>query len=201
MPSRLAQWFNRIPILKGGPGSGNWGHTGSPGRGGSPGMGSISNEGSGYEGNVFFSDDIGTAQGRALHGGDIAIDRSFYTEASPTGRAYLVAHEMAHQTVDPFVLNNNDEWNRAEEALTVSIVPRGPYEGRRLFVGGNTRIGEAVSDAIAAHLSDARFGNISDERWRKVNDWATGVIQRAGYSPQALQDSVNQAVGQLDAQL
>jgi len=79
------------------------------------------------------------------------------------GRTFVVAHEIAHHTVEPYILQNMAEWDLAERVLVVQETARG-----KLFVGGNVRIGEAIADGVAAMLTDSRFGAVSDEKWKQI---------------------------------
>jgi len=149
----------------------------------------------GFEGTAFFSD-IGTAIGRAEFGGDVAFNSEQYANLDQEGRTFVVAHEIAHQTVEPYVLRNMSEWDKAERALLILENERG-----KLFIGGNTRIGEAVSDGVAAMLARLRVGGVSDEKWDQVLNWATDATERAGFSTEMLRADIRRIREQLNAQL
>jgi len=151
-------------------------------------------EGKGYSGSARFGSLSGTSVARAEADGNIVVDESRWNELDSATQRFVLAHEIAHHTVEDFVLKDNDEWNLAEESLTIAVSP----DGRKLFAGGNTRIDESVSDSVAAHLRDSRFGNMSDQQWNTVTEWAEGVINRAGYETSKLQNDVDRLFSELE---
>jgi len=192
-------WDDIVRLVReGGPGSGHHGHRGIPGqRGGSIAGGGVG----GFEGSAGFSD-LGGAAGRALGSGDIAFDSGQYAKMSPEDRRATVAHEIAHQTVERYVLADPEkggEWDRATDALTVKMVQHRQWGEMPLFFGGNLTPGEAISDAIGVRIAfiDSRPDSVSLKVW----NWAGAVIGRAGYDPVKLATDVDHVVTQLDAQL
>ena len=128
-----------------------------------------------------------SATARARFDGDIAINPDIYGSLKESEKEFVVAHELSHHTIEDYILKNNDEWDIAQEALMVTYVEE---RDRYLFVGGNTRIGEAISDSIAVYLTDGEFGGISIEKMEIVNLWAERTIKEAGYSTDYLQRTI-----------
>jgi len=156
-----------------------------------------------FSGSAYFSEDIGTATGRALGSGDVAFNKDDYRSMTGDDRKFTIAHEVAHQTVEPYVLSNQKEWDLAEKTLTVRIVKDGPYEGRRLFVFGQTRIGEAVSDTLAVGFAETELpaSVLSAGKATELEKWVRGVTKRAGYDVTKLRQNVKRIKRSLDAQL
>lgn len=178
----------------GGPGSGHHGHKGVPGQRGGSSPGGAGMALSGFEGKAEF-EDIGTATGRALGSGDIAFNRDSYEKLSPEAKKYTIAHEIAHNTIEPHILKDMDEWDRAESILLVREMP----SGAKLFVGGNMRIGEAVADAVAVTITRDSFGNVSSKKMGQIYKWANGAATRAGFSIDKLGGDTNRIYEQLEA--
>jgi len=149
----------------------------------------------GFEGDAFFGD-IGTATGRAEFGGGVVFNSELYADLDREGRNFVIAHEIAHHTVEPYVLQNMTEWNLAERALLLRETERG-----KLFVGGNLRIGEAIADGTASMLTNSRLGGLSDEKWEQVLKWAEGATERAGFGAKILRADIKRIREELDAQL
>jgi len=205
----------------GGAGSGHWGHKGVTGqKGGSAGGGGLvaigataehspferkamsqktrqERELKGFDGQVGFRQSSGGPAGRAHHSGDITIDRDTYKQLPDEGRRHLIAHEITHQTVEPYVLKNMAEWDKAEQVLFVSE-GRG---GTKLFVGGNTRIGEAVADAVAVTVTRDTFGRTSPEKMSSIYKWAESTTKNAGYSVTKIRQDTDRIKAQLDMEL
>lgn len=130
--------------------------------------------------------DIGNATARAESDGSISINAHKWDALSDKTKLSVMAHEIAHQTVEDFVLNNNTEWNKAVEALTIEKNSLSDL----LFIGGNTRIGEAVADAVSTYVIDGTFGRDSS-KWRT---WADETITAAGYDKNTLAEMANAAM-------
>jgi len=162
----------------GGEGSGNFGHSGRPGKVG----GSQPKSGS-YSGDVKPGKNLGSAVARAEFDGSVSINLEQWKDLSDRTKRYVIAHEIAHQTIEDHILNNNDLWNRASEVLTIQELP----DGRKLFAGGNTRIGEAISDSIAAYLVGDEIPRVKPG-WK---DWAQEMIVDAGYSEENLKSDID----------
>ena len=134
--------------------------------------------------------DLGSATARAEFDGSISVNPEKWAELSPGTKRFVMAHEIVHQTVEEYVLKNNPAWDRASDALLLQ-----EKDGRFLFMGGNTRIGEAVSDAVAAHVVGDTFGR-EVPGWR---DWADQVIKESGYSKNQLKSWTDDAVKRANA--
>ena len=167
-------------VAKGGPGSGNFGHGGRPGEvGGSmPGGGiSIGN--------------LGGAIARSGPGGKIIIDKEKYAALSPESRRSVIAHEIVHDRIEQYISDNNDEWNNAERALLIQE-GRG---GKKLFVGGVTRLNESYADIVSARVTmNQRPDYIPQKAW----DWASGIISRAAQSESRLRAQIDSAYRQAE---
>ena len=129
--------------------------------------------------------DLGSATARAEFDRSISVNPKKWAELSPGTKRFVMAHEIAHHTVEEYVLKNNPAWDRASDALTMQV-----KDGRHLFMGGTTRIGEAVSDAVAAYVVGDTFGR-EVPGWR---DWAGQVIKESGYSKNQLKSWTDAAV-------
>ena len=99
------------------------------------------------------------------------------------GKKFVIAHEVAHHTVEDMILNDNDLWDRASDVLTIQELP----DGRRLFAGGNIRIGEAISDTVAAYLTNDTVPRLESD-WK---GWSKEMIIKAGYDEKSLRQDVN----------
>ena len=178
---------------KGGKGSGHRGHLGGEGGEGKPGG---SRAGRGFGGAVSFA--AQSSFGRAHPDGSITFDKKQYSELDESGRTSGIAHEVAHNTVEDFVLKDSSEWDKAETALLI----REGRGGRKLFFGGNTRLGESISDALGSRLAKGeKPASITHTQWGIIQDWSQGAIKRAGYNPVKLQASIVRIRELLDKQL
>lgn len=153
--------------------------------------------GRGYSGTARWDNLSGSTVARADPDGNIRVDKKRFSELTDQNKMHVLAHEIAHQTVEEYVLHNQDAWDKAEEALTIKVIKSGPYEGRRLFAGGLFSIGESVSESVAAVASDSRFGNMTDEQWGKVKNWARTTSKEAGYDLGKLKSSVGRLMSEL----
>ena len=151
--------------------------------------------GGGFTGDYGFAD-IGTATGRALHGGDLGFTKSHWVELSQETREFVVGHEIAHSTVEDFILKNMSEWDLAEKTLEVMRLK----DGRMLFAGGHTRLGESISDMIGMSITNPgnRIPAIDAKKWKVLMKWATDVTKRAGYDTKTLSDDVIRIVKDLN---
>ena len=133
-------------------------------------------KGSGDNPNISFGDTPAKgAQAQAL-GDRIVVDKKSYAGMNDEARLALVAHEHAHNKIENRILEDNNEWNKASEALLVT-----ERNGRQLFVSGETRIGEAVVNVIASRVVGSKKPEAySDEKWGKAMDWADHVIGKYG---------------------
>jgi len=154
----------------------------------------------GFEGQARFGD-IGRASGRAVHEGDVVFNRQHWQDASPELRRYFVSHEIGHQTVEPYVLKNNDEWNLAEEVLTLQKLKHPQLGEQRFFVGGNFAIGEGVADAFAMSIQESWPEIIDVAKAREITEWAQGATRRAGFSWELLGKDIKRIVKELDTQI
>jgi hypothetical protein len=154
----------------------------------------------GYEGEAVFAD-IGTASGRAT-GDQVLINRHDW-ENMPAGmRRNVMAHEVVHNTVEEYILHNNDEWDIAEEALTQEVLTnRQTGEQRRLYVGGVFQIGESIAESIPIAMYEDWPEVLTEEKRDEVREWAQGVTQRAGYGWDLLKKDIARLVKDLNAQL
>jgi hypothetical protein len=150
----------------------------------------------GYKGVAKF-EEIGTATGRALFGGDIGINKKHWEEATPELQRHILAHELTHQTIEDFVLHNQKEWDRAEKVLTLMQFK----DGRLLFAGGHLQLGEGIADTIASHLAGERLGGFDDKRWKEITKWADGIIKKAGYSSAEFRKDIRRMQDELNANL
>jgi len=177
--------------LKGGEGSGFHGHAGRPGS-----VGGSAPNGKGFVGEASFETQV--SFGTAHADGSITFNKEQYTKLDKAGRETGIAHEIIHNTVEDYVLHNNNEWDMAETAL---LIQEGG-KGRKLFFGGNARIGESISDAMGSYLSgEQRPEGLSTEKWNSIMTWAEGAIRRSGYNPTTLQKDIMRIGELLDAQL
>jgi hypothetical protein len=207
--------IEKAKLEKGGPGSGHWGHAGRPGNRGGSVSGSVAvsirtgrtarerqaaakqtAQLRGFEGQATFGS-IGTATGRAVHGGDILFNQEKFKALPAEARRHVVAHEIAHQTVEPYVLTNMEEWDRAESVLLVAESAR----GLKLFAGGNTSIGEAISDAVAVSITHDTFGNLSKDKMQEIYRWADTTSKGAGFSLNKLREDTDRILVQLESEL
>ena len=155
--------------------------------------------GRGYTGGARFAY-IGSASGRAF-GDLIGINKQDYQEMSPGTRLAVVTHEVVHNTVEDYILKNNEEWNNAESVLKVKegTDRRGnPYKE---FYGGNYRIGESIADAIASAMTDDWSMTSTPKQRASITKWARSVTRRAGYSYEQLKKDAISIVRSLDSQL
>ena len=138
----------------------------------------------GYAGSAYFTDS--QQAGRAEYSGSISVDRNQYNPMDKAGQRTLLAHEVAHQMVEDKILR--DDWDGAERALTVREM-----NGRRLFVGGETRIGEAIVSATAAHWLD-----IWPASWPSAaRDWLRSAIEQTGYGDTQARRDIERLWGEL----
>lgn len=181
----------RFTKLKGSEYSGHHGHAGRPGQvGGSVGAGGS------FGGDVSFATQ--TSFGQAHPDGSITFNKDQYSKLDQRGRESGIAHEIIHNTIEDFVLKNMSEWDKAESFLLI----REGRGGRKLFFGGNTRLGESVSDALSTYLVKGKKpGTVSTSKWKAIQYWSPRVIKRAGYSPIKLQKDVGEIRMALDKQL
>lgn len=183
---------NRLLFIFGGPGSGHHRHKGRPGE-----VGGSSKDGEGGSSmDKVVLKDLSGATARAEHDGSIAIDPNRWKDVSEASRRGILAHELAHQTVEDYVLNNNEEWDRAVEFLQLEKNDRSP--SGYLFIGGNTRIGEAITDAVSVYITDGTFGREPSTDWR---GWAADVVKKSGHSKKALANRVDDIVRQANGLL
>jgi hypothetical protein len=150
----------------------------------------------GFEGEARF-EDIGSATGRALWGGDIGINKEDWATLSPKTQRFVLSHETAHHTIEDFVLKNNQLWDEAEDVLTYVKMS----DGRRMYAGGHTQLGESIADSVATYLQNDKFGGIDTAHMKKINEWSNKTIKAAGYSKQKLIDDVLKMQKELNAQL
>jgi hypothetical protein len=175
----------RILFLFGGEGSGFHGHKGRIGE-----VGGSSKDGGSVKNKVIVKD-LGGATARAEHDGSIAIDPDKWKGLSDQSKKGILAHELLHQTVEDYVLNDNNEWDRAVEVLQLEVNPRSP--SGYLFIGGNTRIGEAIVDATSVYVVDGTFGREPPTDWR---GWAADVVKKSGHSKKELSGRVDDIIRQ-----
>lgn len=177
-------------VEKGGPGSGFHGHKGRTGQVGG------SSSSIGFQGTVNFSDEISSA-GRAEFGGDISVNRTTYSNMSLADKKDLIAHEIAHHTIEDFILKDPEEWDKAIDTLAIQTNSK----GRTLFAGGQTRIGEAIVTSAAVYLTGSSYPTLSKDKNNLIKSWVEGVIQRAGYSPNSIIHDIEDIISQLDSEL
>jgi len=149
----------------------------------------------GFEGKAMFVD-IGSATGRALFGGDIGFDRSDFAKLNDEARRFTIGHEIAHHTIEDYVLKNQAEWDLAEQVLTVR-----ESRERRLFVGGHLRIGESISDSVPMAIFDDWPQSLTEEKTKEVSGWVRGVSGRAGYSLAQIERDIERILMELTALL
>ena len=181
--------------MKGGEGSGNFGHAGRPGEvGGSASDSVLSGT------NIAFGATHGGGSAAAQAMGDkIIVSREQYTSLSDSGKSNLVAHELAHNLVEDKLLKNMDEWDRANEALLIQTRER---NGNIyfLYMLGESRIGEAMVSTIAARVTDAeRPSGWTPEQWDKAMNWADHALTYSGYTKDEFYTIVVDTKQRLDA--
>jgi hypothetical protein len=175
-------------IFKGGKGSGHFGHSGRPGKvGGSTG-------GKGFSGGVIIRST--GSEARAEFDGTISVNENKWVELSESSKRLIVAHEIAHQTVEDFVLKNNDEWDLAEEILIIEELP----DGRKLFIGGNTRLGESIADTVGERLISDNLNNLPRTTEITLN-WVDEVVERAGYNVDKLSLDVERIYVEIESNI
>jgi hypothetical protein len=152
----------------------------------------------GFAGEARF-DDIGSATGRA-QAGDILINRRDWEQFDRPTKKFVVAHETIHNTVEEYILHDNDEWNIAEDVLTVETIGSGD-RARKLYVGGHFQIGESISDSIPMAMFEDWPQNLGPDKREEVGQWARDVTRRSGYGWDVLIKDVNRLVKELDALL
>jgi len=131
------------------------------------------------------------SQGSAF-GNKIAIDRSTYERLDAAGKRNLVSHELAHNVVEDKISINPKEFEKAKRALLVKEIEHKEYTSF-LFVGGETRINEAMVSAIANYVTGAENpakgfmlagrlmpGAWSQNQWDSAMDWAAHALKYAG---------------------
>jgi hypothetical protein len=143
---------------------------------------------------VAFGDTVDSAAGQAL-GGKIAIDRDQYSKMDRGGKRFLVAHEMTHELIEDKVLTTPGEWDKASAALMIA-----ERDGKFLFIGGETRIGEAISSSVGSYVTGSeRPPGISLENWNRAMNWSEYAVNR--FAPQFTLDEIDRIISGLDAQL
>ncbi len=128
---------------------------------------------------------------------EIAINTNTWKELRPPTKQYVVSHELIHQTVENGMMEeykkNPDYMDEVADMLTLAVNSRGD----RIFLGGNTRLNEAVADTMAAHINGE---NMPKEK-EGVAAWVDETIKRFGYDKDALRDHAKETVKDINSQL
>ncbi len=148
--------------------------------------------GRGFQGEVHFTD--AKFAGRAEYGGGISVDRKQYSELNEMGKKGLLAHEIAHHTIEDKILSDKKEWDRAAKALYL----QDNRHGLPVFIGWNSHLGEAMADITSAYLiKDSKPPALPQAKWDMAMKWAKHAIKATGNSEQKLRADVERIYKQL----
>lgn len=157
---------------------------------------------SSYGSTVSFGSPPGSATATTFPDGSIVIRKEDYQEMSPADKRAILAHEISHGTVEEYHQMHPEEWDASKRLLKRETVRRGIYEGLDAFYPYTINLGEAVAEALSAHLANAgQFSNMPTDQWLEFRKWASGLIERSGYSEDELKNAIEQAYEELERQL
>lgn len=162
--------------LKGGPGSGHFGHAGRPGLRG----GSLSGTGGGYTGRVVYSPSL-TSEARYMPDGSIRIGPKFIDLDKDVQIGVLV-HEMSHD-----ILMHTDFNEHIWDVGAVLDI------GNGMFFGGHRSIEEAAADALTEY---ATGGGLLG-KYPHVRSWAESQYRAAGVNADTIVGQASKAVEKL----